>query len=72
MDELQAVEILGATTSQELNYLLTKSIRAIIRQLNSLEAREQIHVILFKSKKIRRNLYCSNEVFNNLCQVKKS
>jgi len=71
MNELQAVKSGGAITSLEIHEMFEKSRRAIIRQLNSLELRGMIKIIIFKSKINRVNLYISNEVFNNLCKVKK-
>lgn len=72
MNELQIIEREGAITSSEIaEEFLEKSRRAIIRQLNSLEARGMIKIISFRSKINRMNLYISNEVFNNICKSNK-
>ncbi len=72
MNELEIIEREGAITSSEMGEFIEKSLRAIIRQLNNLEARGEIKIIVFKSNINRRNLYISNELFSNLYEVKKS
>lgn len=72
MDEAKAIDMLGVVGSSELQQLLDKSIRQIIRQLHSLEDRGMIKVLIFKSKKHRRRLYMKNEIYDCICSIKKS
>ncbi len=69
--ELQLVNNLGAVTSSELEKLIEKNKRNMIRILNGFELRGEIKIIVFRGK-VRRRVYCSNEIYNNLIKVKKS
>ena len=72
MNELQIIEKRGVVISTELPILLDKSIQAIINQLNSLEDRNMIKVLIFKSQKHRRKVYVKNELYNDICKASKS
>ena len=69
MDELKAVEELGVATSPEIQSLLDKSLRNVIKQLNGLEVRGMIKVIEIRSERIRKRLYVKNEVYHDICKI---
>jgi len=71
-EELKTIQKMGMITSTELQELVDKNIRTIIRNLNRLEEWGDIKIIIFKSDKIRRRLYINEEVYNNFIKVKKS
>ena len=71
-EELKTIQKMGMITSTELQELVGKNIRTIIRNLNRLEEWGDIKIIIFKSDKIRRRLYINEEVYNNFIKVKKS
>lgn len=66
MNELQVLQRVGMATSSEVKELLEKSLRNTIKQLNSLEDRKQISIIIFSKGKIRRRLYILDELYNNI------
>ena len=70
MNELEIIQKEGFITSKELELLLNKNIRNIIKQLNSLELRGEIHIIKTVSHKGLSRIYINNEIYNDLCQVK--
>lgn len=74
MNEQQILKKAGAITSSELSEIMgeEKSQRAIIRNLNNLEIRGEVKIIIFSTDRIRRRVYCSNEIYNNLNKSKKS
>ena len=72
MNELKLIKNLGAITSAELEELIDKNKRGIIRALNGLELIGEIKIIIFRTETIRRRVYCSNEIYNNLFKIKKS
>lgn len=75
MNEYQLVEKLGMATSQELQEILDKSLRNIIKQLNSFQIRGEIKVLIFKTNfgrsrgSHRTKVYMTNELFNNICEI---
>lgn len=71
MDELNFIKKLGASTSSELEEIMEKNIRGIIRKLNTLEMIGEIKILIFRTEKVRRRVYCNNEVYNNIIKIKK-
>lgn len=71
MDELNFIKKLGASTSSELEEIMKKNIRGIIRKLNTLEMIGEIKILIFRTEKVRRRVYCNNEVYNNIIKIKK-
>jgi hypothetical protein len=74
MNELQIIKNLGAVTSADLSEIMQreKSLRAIIRNLNNLEIVNEIKIVTFSTGEIKRRVYCSNEIYNNIHKIKKS
>ena len=71
-DELAIINKLGMVTSSELQEMIDKNIRTIIRNLNRLNNANYIHIVLFNTEKIRRRLYINEEIYNDFIKIKKS
>lgn len=63
---------MGIITSSEMQELVDKNIRTIIRSLNRLEACGDIKIMIFKTDKIRRRLYVDEEVYNDFIKANQS
>lgn len=65
-EELQIIETIGLGTSGEIQEIRDISIRNVIKHLSRLEERQEIGVLIFKTKKHRKKVYMTNEIYNNL------
>jgi hypothetical protein len=68
-EELKIIQKMGIITSSELQELIDKNIRTIIRNLNRLEEWGDIKIMIFKTDKIRRRLYVDEEVYNDFIKA---
>jgi len=64
-DELLIIKQMGATTSKEINEVLQKNLRSVVRGLKRLEKHGEIQVLIFKHKQFRRYVYVTKELYDN-------
>ena len=69
-EELKVIQKLGMTTTKELDELIEKSCRNIIKAVNKLEGRGEIKILIFTTKNSRRRVYMIDEIYNSITNPK--